>query len=273
MILCDCQDGGVTEFADATRVDADGRGEIADGWDIAGNANGGYLLALAASRMRAVSGRPDPISVSAHYLAPGSPGPVQIDTAIVKQGKRFVTVRATMHRDGKPILEVLGAFGDAAANAGGFAHDVLVPFELPPIEECVPRAEQQGGLPVPMMQRLVVRLRPSDVGFTFGEPSGQAEIAGWFDFTDEQPVDTLALLLVCDALPPSVFNLPGNPPGWVPTIEYTVHVRAVPVPGPVQCVIRTNLIGDGFLEEDGEVRDSTGKVVATSRQLALLGRS
>ena len=78
---------------------------------------------------------------------------------------------------------------------------------------------------------------------------------------------------MCDALPPSVFNLPGNPPGWVPTIEYTVHVRAVPAPGPVQCVIRTNLIGDGFLEEDGEVRDSTGKVVATSRQLALLGRS
>ncbi len=111
----------MTEFADATRVDADGCGEIAAGWDIAGNANGGYLLALAASRMRAVSGRPDPISVSAHYLAPGSPGPVQIDTAIVKQGKRFVTVRATMHRDGKPILEVLGAFGDAAANAGGFA--------------------------------------------------------------------------------------------------------------------------------------------------------
>ena len=70
-----------------------------------------------------------------------------------------------------------------------------------------------------------------------------------------------------------MFNLPGMPPGWVPTIEYTVHVRAVPAPGPVQCVIRTNLIGDGFLEEDGEVRDSTGKVVATSRQLALLGRS
>ena len=79
----------MTEFADATRVDADGRGEIAAGWDIAGNANGGYLLALAASRMRDVSGRPDPISVSAHYLAPGSPGPVHIDTAIVKQRQAF----------------------------------------------------------------------------------------------------------------------------------------------------------------------------------------
>jgi hypothetical protein len=263
----------VTEFADGTRVDADGRGAIVDGWDIGGNANGGYLAALATSHMRAVSGRPDPISVSAHYLAPGSPGPVQIDTSIVKQGKRFTTVRATMHRDGRPILELLGAFGDVAAGSGGFGPDSLVPVVVPPIEECVPRAQAQGGVSVPMMDRLDVRLRPSDVGFTDGNPSGQAEVAGWFAFADGQPIDTIALLLVCDALPPSVFNLPGMPAGWVPTLEYTVHIRGVPAPGPVQCVFRTNLISDGFLEEDGEVRDSTGKVVAMSRQLALVARA
>ena len=262
----------MTEFAEATRVDADGRGEIVDGWDIGGNANGGYLLALAASRMRDVSGRPDPISVTAHYLAPGAAGPVQIDTEIVKRGKRLVTVRATMHRDGTPILGVLGAFGDASAGAGGFGHDALEPLVVPPMAQCIPRTKKQGGIEVAMMNKLDVRLRPTDAGFTEGVPSGRAEIAGWFGFRDEQPVDTLALLLVCDALPPSVFNLPGMPPGWVPTVEYTVHVRGVPAPGPVQCVIRTNLIGDGFLEEDGEVRDSTGKVVAMSRQLALVAR-
>ena len=59
----------------------------------------------------------------------------------------------------------------------------------------------------------------------------------------------------------------------MPTLEYTVHVRGRPAPGPVQCVFRTNLISDGFLEEDGEVRDSTGKVVAMSRQLALVARA
>jgi acyl-CoA thioesterase len=263
----------VTEFEEGTRVDAAGRGAIAVGWDIGGNANGGYLLALATSHMRAVSGRPDPISVSAQYLAPGSPGPVQVDATVVKAGKRFTIVRATMHRDGKPILEVLGSFGDVTANAGGFVHDSLVPVAIPPIEECVRRAPSQSGVEVPMMDRLDLRLRPSDVGFASGTPSGQAEVAGWFAFADGQPLDTLALLLVCDALPPSVFNLDGMPPGWVPTLEYTVHVRGRPAPGPVQCVFRTNLISDGFLEEDGEVRDSTGKVVAMSRQLALVARA
>jgi hypothetical protein len=262
----------VTDFADATRVDADGGGEIADGWDIGGNANGGYLLALATSHLRAMSGRSDPISVSAQYLSPGSPGPVQVDATIVKQGKRFTTVRGTMHRDGRPILEVLASFSDLADDAGAFHHDSLVPVEIPPIEQCIRRAEKQGGVPVPMMNRLDVRLRPSDVGFVEGNPSGQAEVAGWFAFADGHPVDTLGLLLVCDALPPSVFNLPGMPAGWVPTLEYTVHVRAIPAPGPVQCVFRTNLISDGLFEEDGEVRDSTGRVVAMSRQLALVAR-
>ena len=88
-------------------------------------------------------------------------------------------------------------------------------------------------------------------------------------FADGRPVDTLALLLVCDALPPAVFHL-DMPAGWVPTVEYTVHVRGVPAPGPVRCVFRSQVVQGGFLNEDGEVWDSTGRLVAQSRQLGLL---
>jgi len=121
------------------------------------------------------------------------------------------------------------------------------------------------------VQRVDVRLRPQDMGFAQGWRSGEASVAGWFSFADGRPVDTLALLLVGDVLPPAVFNL-EIPAGWVPTIEYTVHVRGVPAPGPVACSFRTRFISGGYLEEDGEVWDSAGQLVAMTRQLALLPR-
>lgn len=44
------------------------RGHIESGWDIAGNANGGYLLALAARAIALETARPDPVTITAHYL-------------------------------------------------------------------------------------------------------------------------------------------------------------------------------------------------------------
>jgi hypothetical protein len=43
---------------------------IRPGWDIRGNANGGYLMALGARAMAEAS-RPHPVSVTAHFLSPG----------------------------------------------------------------------------------------------------------------------------------------------------------------------------------------------------------
>ncbi len=266
----------MSEFDTATAVAADGSGAIHPRWDIGGNANGGYLLALAASRMRDVAGRPDPVTVTAHYLAPGLAGPVQIDAETIKAGKRFTTMSATMRRGDRPLLRVLGTFGDLADVAGPdhvarADHVTFGPPELPAMAECIPRTPYQGGLEVPMMERLDVRLRPADAGFAGGLRSGVAEMAGWFAFADGRPVDTLALLLVCDALPPAVFNI-DLPAGWVPTMEFTVHVRARPAPGPVRCVFRSRAVSGGFLEEDGEVWDSADRLVAMSRQLALVPR-
>jgi acyl-CoA thioesterase len=97
-------------------------------------------------------------------------------------------------------------------------------------------------------------------------------VAGWFRLRDGEPVDTLSLLVAVDAFPPTVFfaNLPI---AWVPTLELTTHVRARPAPGWLACSFATRFITGGFLEEDGEVWDATGRLVAQSRQLALLPRA
>ena len=78
------------------------------------------------------------------------------------------------------------------------------------------------------------------------------------------------LLLVVDALPPATFDL--GMPGWAPTLELTAHVRAKPAPGPLRVRHVTRNVAHGMFEEDCVVWDSDDRLVAQSRQLALLPR-
>ncbi|HUF99737.1 MAG TPA: acyl-CoA thioesterase domain-containing protein, partial [Ilumatobacter sp.] len=81
--------------------------EVAPGWDIVGNANGGYLLALAARAMADVAERP-PLTVTAHYLAPCPAGPCHVDVTVIRSGRRLATLRAGLWQGDRQILEVLG---------------------------------------------------------------------------------------------------------------------------------------------------------------------
>ena len=121
-----------------------------------------------------------------------------------------------------------------------------------------------------------VRTTRDDFGYRDGVPTGRAEIRGWFTFSDAPPadqrIDVFGLLQAVDAFAPVCFNLPGIPVGWAPTLELTVHVRGVPGPGPLRCRFSNRFVQDGLFEEDGEVWDSSGRLVAQSRQLALIPR-
>lgn len=261
-------------FANATQVGAaeDGRytAEIAPGWDIGGNTHGGYTLAIAARAMLAHSGRSDPISLTAHYLRPGRPGPVEVECNTVKTGKTFTTVQGSLIREGKPMLQLLGAFGDLDAGDTDTERVDAQPPELPPIEDCLPPG-MPGMNHHELHQRIEARLHPEDAGFFRGKPSGKAEMSGWFRLRDDEPMDGIALLLAVDAFPPTIFNA-NLPVAWTPTVELTAHIRARPVAGWLRARFTTRFVTGGFMEEDGELWDDTGRLVAQSRQLALLPR-
>lgn len=261
-------------FAEATDVDEVGEGRylgaVHEGWDIAGRANGGYLIAIAARAAGLACGLPDPVSVTAHFLSPVEAGPVSIDTEILKAGSRFTTVRATMSRDRRPLLALLGSYGALEVRAEPPAERVdAAPPDLPPPEQCV-KAEPTETWPPPFMGRVDLRLHPEDA-LLDGRPSGEPRVRGWFRFPDDETLDTLGLLVAVDAFPPTVFNA-ALPITWTPTLELTSHVRARPQSGWLRCAFTTRFITGGFLEEDGEVWDASGRLVAQSRQLALLGR-
>lgn len=270
------------EFDDATHLTiadtaADGTvtltGELLDGWDIGGVANGGYLLALAG---RAVTLATDhtPLSITAHYLRPGLPGPLSVVVRPIKRGRQFTTVEFDLRRDDASVIRGVAVSGERPGSS--FHHVGLVPPALPSYAElpdsAVPPDETGAmGERPKLMDRLAIRMRPGDADFRVGRPTGRDDVAGWFAFADGRPIDELAVLLAVDAFAPAVFNMLNNP-SWVPTVELTVHLRAEPDPGPLRCSMRSDVVTGGFLNEDGTVWDSAGHLVAQSRQLGLLPR-
>jgi acyl-CoA thioesterase len=89
----------------------------------------------------------------------------------------------------------------------------------------------------------------------------------WLRFKDGRDADSLALAMLVDAAWPAVMEIGAA--GSV-TVEMTVHVRARPVPGWLACRVSTRYVIGGYHEEDFEIWDAAGTLVAQSRQLALL---
>jgi hypothetical protein len=251
--------------------------QVQAGWVVGGGVNGGYVLALIGNAIKAqLAGHPDPYTISAYYLSATTPGPATIRVEELRRGRGTSTVRATLSQvvEGEPVdrVSALATYGDLTRTVGDIRTTATLP-ELPPVEECVltSLASPEVKAFVPMLDRFSMHLDPACAGtFTGGTPSGRPLIQGWFEFVDHRPIDPIALLTVVDLLPPVTFEL--GMPGWAPTLELTVHVRATPAPGLLRLRHESRNFAGGFFEEDCEIWDSAGRLVAQSRQLALAPR-
>jgi acyl-CoA thioesterase len=248
--------------------------ECREGWRVIGGVapNGGYLMAIAARCMAERAGRPDPVTLTAHFLAPPMIGPIEVETEMVREGGRHRTVAARLMQDGKECVRLLGVFSDLE-RAEGPSQVLRRPPDWPPVAQLPDPLRDLGDHPVPeILHRLDHRMPPETSGWTAGRPSGRGVHGGHCRWPDHDAIDVFGLLFVADAYPPAVYDLDAAGAGWAPTIELTVQVRARPAPGWLSTRFMTQALTDGYFEEDGEIWDSTGRLVAISRQLALTGR-
>ena len=264
-------------FDAATRVTraGDGRYEafLDEQWSIGGRLNGGYLLAV---MTRAVlteaglsgAGHEHPLAVTGAFAAAAPAGPALVTVEPLRLGRGTSVLRARLGPpdDGTTYVEALVTAGRIADG------DPVLPGPPPPHlpdEDSCPRAQvDTGPMHVPLLGQLAERLDPATAGFTVGRPSGAGELRAWVRFDDGRDPDLLALVLVADALPPPSFDVPGLALGWVPTLQYTVYLRAVPAPGPLTVRTVARSIGGGAVDESCDVWDATGRLVAVGSQLA-----
>lgn len=239
---------------------------VTDRWHaLGGGPNGGYLAALCVRALAQRVDFPDPLVVSTSYLRRARVGPAELRAELLRSGRRIATGEVTLSQGGDIAAHTVASFTDFTTASG---RTVLLnePPDLPPPEQC---EDLVGGADLPgvsILDQFEYRV-PELPGWRRGEPSGTATGELWLRFRGGRDADLAALPLLVDATAPAVLDLgaPGSS-----TVQLTTHVRARPAPGWLAVRIMTQHVIGGFHEEDIELWDDDGRLVAQGRQLALL---
>lgn len=264
------------EFDAETRLGGGGpafTARITDRWNGLAGVNGGFMLTLCTQALGQVLPFPDPVVISGFFLRPGSPGQAEVTTEVVRVGKTTAFGQAGLSRDGKEVVRATAAFtdlplaADRAAERGAPVYSRTAPPSLPPPDACLPvPSGSLSGVPgVTLTDRLDFRFGTAP-GWLAGQPSGDPAAEFWMRFRDGREPDLRSLPLLLDAAAPMVLEVGA----LSTTLEITVHLRAHPAPGWLACRALTRHVGGGYHEEDFEIWDSAGALVAQSRQLAVL---
>ena len=261
----------VTSFSAVTALtpDSAGRlsGEVHPGWTIGGKPNGGYLLAMLGRAATIVGPHEHVIAASAHYLRSPEPGPVAVEADVLRAGRTASQVRVRMSQADQVCIEALVTtsvldsdskpyWSDGAPEPGTATFDESI--RVPPMTP--------AKMPVAIMDQVDVRIEPDSFGFGRGRPSGRGELRGWLALPHDETFDTTSLIYAVDAFPPATLDVEIS--GWVPTLELTAYVRALPAPGPVRVLHKAHLIDAQRVDEMCWVWDQTGRLVAHGTQLA-----
>jgi hypothetical protein len=241
--------------------------EIDSAWTIRGKPHGGYLLAMLGRAAATVTTHMDVIAASAHFLRAPTPGPAVIDTEVLRAGRSASQIRARMSQDGQACVESLVTTAELERAGSPYWERGLPEIGVASYEESMRLpSSTPSGTRIEIMTQIDLRLEPESTGYMTGKPRGRGELRGWLMLPEGEQFDPISLLFAVDALPPATFDIEVS--GWVPTLELTAYVRALPAPGPVRILQRAQLIDGQRVDEACHVWDQTGRLVAQGTQLA-----
>ena len=261
-----------TEFDLGTAVTRTGddtfTANVSKDWWVFTGPNGGYLASVILRALTERVGDPDRMarSLTVHYLRPPDVGEATIETRLVRAGRSLATVTATLRQHGVETAIATAAFSLARPSLA--FHDAVMPAVTPP-EETPPSTWPPDAFP-PISRRFAYRPVTPEVAFAGLD---RAEVGCWLRLTEPRPLDPVLLATLADAAAPAIFPKAATPVAAT-TIDLTVHFRGSvedpPYDGWALAMFRSTVAVDGFVEEDGEVWTPDGRLIAQSRQLALV---
>lgn len=244
-------------------------GHVHPGWWVVRGPHGGYLAAITLRAMSATIGDPGrpPRSFTIHFANAPEEGPVQVATAVEREGRSLSTISARMTQGDTLVALALAAFSSARP---GFAFDdAPMPEAGAPGDGMV--VPSSGGSIPPFLDNFDMRWLFGGAPFTGAD---EAVVGGWMRLRDAGVADAPAIACLLDAWAPAIFPR-ADRPVVCPTIDLTIHFRTTfPLDGAAAGDFllgrfSSTLGRDGFFEEDGALWSPGGALVAQSRQLAL----
>ncbi len=258
-------------FADATAVAQIEPGrflaQIDPAWTVGGKPNGGYLMAMLGRAASQVGEHAHITAATAQFLRAPEPAEAAIEVEIVAAGRSATRVRARLVQDGT-CVEALLTMGQLQPEPSVHWDHGVPSADHRPYEACARLESEIHGLRFALLDQVDLRLEPASCGFVRGAPTGRGELRGWLALPGGTPFDPCSLLFAVDAFPAATFDI--ELAGWVPTMELTTYIRALPCPGPVRFLQRAQLIAGQRVDEACFVWDTAGTLVAQAVQLAAI---
>ena len=237
--------------------------KVTDDWSINSVPNGGYILAILANAMLHVSKKNDTPILTANYISRCVSGDADLLVEIFSESSQFTRLQTSLSQNGAEKVRSIGTFAEKKDTC--FIERLeSAPPEIAPLEKCLQVPALQNYT---LMDRIDVRIDPAGAGWMLGQPGKKSEQRGWIKFHDDRPYDIPSIALIADSFPPAILASQGII-SWVPTIEFSVNIRNIPLTKWLKGVFRTRYITCGLIEEDGEIWDENGGLVAISRQIA-----
>jgi acyl-CoA thioesterase len=255
-----------TAFSRASTT-TDGKGTIEAGWYQGRGAFGGIMAALLLREMQAkvADAARIPRSITVHFCAPATEGPMEVQTEIVRSGSRVSHAIARVVRDAETMTLATASF--AKARSGPSYARAEMPKVAPASEvRDVPRGIP--GMPA-FFDHVDARFTGEHMPFSGGTTPA---IDVWVRLHEPEPIDAAVVACLLDVSPPAITSTFAGPRA-VASVDFNVLLFDVPQIAPTDfclCSIRSRWAGDGYTEELRDLWSPSGVLLGQCRQLLAL---
>jgi len=239
--------------------------------------HGGYLMAVMHKALTSILPHSTAISSSVQYLDRIDAKTFELEVETFKTSRGSSSGIVKLKQDNKICTTFTGTCSDFQFMKGydGLQKPLPNIFNESDKKDYIKMNYDKisKGFTPAFIQQLECLIHPDHAWWNrdYNDKNNEARCSAFLEMQGGIP-DQFCLSFYSDILPPVVSNKYG-PLGWIPTITLTTHIRQLPSTSELYADFRATDINKGYFEQDCNIWDLNGNLVASSRQLTRILKS